>query len=96
MASGGADLGARDAFLLKLHEEQLRKKFKHAIEFGVRDRPSRSGLEAFAAAVRAHAADGDTVVLRATFRGNLPVVLFVGRTNNLMVMALESGLFLSC
>ena len=72
-------------------ERQLRKKFKHAPDFGVHAPPGPAGWRAFYDAVAAHLAEAEPIA--GTYRGEARTLCFCKRTG--LVAIFDGGLFVS-
>lgn len=74
--------------------KQLQKKFKHAVDFGVRSSWRKGADETFRQAIQAHLRNAQTVVFRGTYRNN-PVTHFFNPQTGVNVMRTPTGNFLS-
>lgn len=87
-------VGAADRRTITFSARQLRRKFKHAADFGVPGPYNQTQATRFAQALRAHVEDRAMLVLRGTYRG-APVMHFVHPTTGLDVMCGADNAFIS-
>lgn len=74
---------------------QLQAKFKHAVDFGIEGSSNRHRASEFEDRIRAHVAASSTRVVLGSFRGNRPVILYVGPETDLVVMTDCDNVFIS-
>lgn len=80
---------------MNIEPEQLRAKFKHAIDFGIEGPYNRHRAGEFEVAVRAHVAASRTRAIAGRFRGSQLVVLHVDPETGLVVMTDRENVFVS-
>ena len=85
---GGTGSGPAD------EERQLQAKFKHAEDFGVKDKWSKAAGQRFKEAIQRHIGDPGTTTISGTYRGE-PVTHYVNPQTGLNVMKDQYGNFLS-
>jgi hypothetical protein len=87
-------VSAADPRTITFNPRQLQRKFKHAVDFGVRGKYSRQQATMFERAIRAHVEDETTLMIPGMYRGE-SVTHFVNPQTGLNVMRDMQGAFVS-
>jgi hypothetical protein len=77
---------------VKFSEKQLKKKFKHAQDFGVLGNPDKANMQKFKSAIQRHVFDNETMPISGTYRG-MNVTHYLNPKTGLNVIVDPSGQF---
>jgi hypothetical protein len=77
---------------VKFSEKQLKKKFKHARDFGVLGNPNKANVLTFKSAIQRHVFDTETTPILGTYRG-VTVTHYLNPKTGLNVIVDSSGQF---
>jgi len=69
-----------------LEDLQIRNKYKHAGDFGVKGNPSRENFELFKDRITDHMRDPSTIIKEGTYKKNIDVMHYVNENTGLNVM----------
>lgn len=75
-------------------ENQLKKKFKHAIDFGIKGNQNKQNLNAYKEALKTHVKSSDTIIIQGTYRGKV-VTHYFNTKNFVNVIKDSKGQFSS-
>jgi len=75
--------------------KQLKRKFKHAIDFGVNGNPNKQGLAEFENAIKNHVNSSNTMDIKGTYRWDQDVSHYFDPKTNLDVIIDINGNFIS-
>lgn len=79
-----------------LEDSQVRRKFKHAGDFGVEKNPCRENFELFKNNIIDHMEDPSTIVKEGTYKKNIEVTHYLtGETGLNVMIRLDNNNFLS-
>lgn len=79
-----------------LEDLQVRKKFKHAPDFGVLGNPNRKNYELFKDKIGEHMTDPSTIIKKGTYKKSIEVLHYCNEQTGLNVMIRQNdGTFLS-
>ena len=69
-----------------LKDNQIQKKYKHAVDFGITGNPNRENFELFKKKLVEHMTDPGTKSKNGTFKNNIPVIHYYSENTGLNVM----------
>ena len=98
MPGGGAEASyTKNSSKILLNDlKQIQKKFKHAVDFGVKGNYGKENAAKFSSAINQHINAPGTQVIQGTYlnAGN-PVVFYINPESGLNVISSPSGQFIS-
>lgn len=94
LKSLGKEFTKNSSKILNFSTKQLQAKFKHAADFGIRDKWNKAAVSKFSSAINQHINSSSVKTLKGTYRGN-PVLHHLDPKTGLNVISKPNGTFIS-